>query len=228
MNRFVLLLFLIPAKQLLSQNTLLKDSLTIQLSKDSLRIYKQTKAKLYLRLESRNSFINREPVRLYGFLAGATFFERHIICGGIYSLDKRKESPLSNLDRRHNANHFLSLSYVDVSYQYVLFNHRYVQFNIPLEIGYGKFRVSSEIKGPGGNFSGYFVPIGASVQVICKPIRWAGISMIGGYRYVNNKHLRLNLEGFYYSVGLWIDARQVLRDFSYHKKKKKYRKLLEK
>jgi hypothetical protein len=204
------------------------DSLKLQLVKDSTFIYRTTNIKPYLRLESRNSFINKQPVRLFGFLVGATFVEKHVLSAGFYFLDKRKESPLSILDGRYNVNHFFALNYFDFSYQYILFNTKYFQSFVPIEFGYGKFKITSNnATSTFSDFSGDFIPISAGVQLIVKPIKWLGISGMAGYRYVKQEQAALNLRGFYYSAGVWVDIRQIYRNYKFQKKKKEFVRKIE-
>ncbi len=205
------------------------DSLKQILMQDSSHIFRVTKAKPYLRLESRNSFINKEPVRLFGFLAGATFFERHVLCAGFYFLDKSKDNPLALLDQNTNTNHFLSLNYLDFSYQYVLLNFKYIQLNIPLEMGYGKYKVDITDNSNNiiGTSNGNVAPISGGAQLIFKPIKWLGISAMGGYRFIKQKEGLLSLRGWYYTAGVWVDARHLIRNFNYYVlKKRKYKKEL--
>jgi len=224
-------LILVPSG-IFSQNyttNSLKDSLKQQLTKDSAFIYRTTKIKPYLRLESRNSFINKQPVRLFGFLVGVTLIEKHVLSAGFYFLDKRKESPLSILDGRYNVNHFFALSYFDFSYQYVLFNTKYFQAFLPLEFGYGKFKIASNsATSTFSDFSGDFIPVSAGVQLIAKPIKWVGISGMAGYRYVKQEQAALNLRGFYYSAGVWVDIRQIYRNYKFQRKKKEFSRIMAK
>lgn len=205
-----------------------KDSLKLQLAKDSSFIYRTTTIKPYLRLESRNSFINKQPVRLFGFLVGVTLIEKHVLSAGFYFLDKRKESPLSILDGRYNVNHFFALNYFDFSYQYILFNTKYFQAFLPLEFGYGNFKITSNsATSTFSDFSGDFIPISAGVQLIVKPIKWLGISGMAGYRYVKQEQAALNLKGFYYSAGVWLDIRQIYRNYKFQKKKREFVRRIE-
>ena len=52
-----------------------------------------------------------------------------------------------------------------------------------------------------------------------------GISSMIGYRYIYKKETFLNYDGLYYSIGLWLDFRQIYRDIKYYKiQKRNYRK----
>lgn len=207
------------------------DSLTLQLKADSTRIFRKTIAKPYLRVEDRSSFISKESINLLGFLAGVTLYEKHILCAGFYGLDKYSRRPLNLIDNDRYVNQYLKLNYYNFAYQYILFNKRYLQVNAPIEIGLGnyKIRVTDSLQRPIRHISGDFVPINAGLLFIIKPVRWGGISLLGGYRYVREEQIRqikLNFRGWYYSIGIWVDARLLFRHSNYYLRKRKYRKEL--
>jgi len=204
------------------------DSLTKHLMEDSARIYRPRLAKPYLRLENRYSFINKKPVNLVGFLAGATFLEKHVVCAGYYILNRNVQKSIELIDENNIiTREYVTLNYFVFSYQYVLFNKRFLQINIPVEIGYGIYDTHTTdsydvfIKKSNGSI----VPISTGLQFIFKPIKWIGISCVGGYRHaVQEKNISLNFTGFYYSFGIWVDARHITRWGRYQVKKTKYRR----
>jgi hypothetical protein len=203
------------------------DSLKAKLNKDSAWIYRKTIARPYLRLENRRSFIVDERVNFLGVQGGAVLYDRHIISAGYYFLDKRSKEAISSLDNSDGAiRQFSKLSYYVFSYQYILFNKRFVQLNTPIEIGYGTYGGAflDSAQTVSGNFDGTFVPAGAGLQLILKPVRWAGVSGSGGYRYVKQDAIRVRFNGWYYSFGVWIDARYLLREFRYYIQKRSYRR----
>ena len=203
------------------------DSLKLKLEQDSIHIYRKTIAKPYLRVESRRSFISEQSIALIGFLAGATLYEKHIFCAGFYASDRRSKESIDLIDNNRFVNQYLKLNYYNFAYQYILFNMRYMQLNIPLELGYGNYRIriTDSLNRPIRFLSGDFVPLNAGLLCILKPVRWAGISLLGGYRYVrpeNERQIELNFRGWYYSVGIWLDARQLLRNGRYYMNKRRY------
>ncbi len=93
-----------------SQESLIKskqaDSLQTKLANDSAYIFRKTKAKLYLRVENRRSFISQESINLFGFLAGVTLFEKHILCTGYYGMDKRSKKAIDIIDNARYVNQY--------------------------------------------------------------------------------------------------------------------------
>ncbi len=68
------------------------------------------------------------------------------------------------------------------------------------------------------------MPLGAGAKFIVKHIRWVGISTMIGYRYIPYKQNLLDYDGLYYSLGIWVDFRQIYRDIKYYGvQKKRYR-----
>jgi hypothetical protein len=66
--------------------------------------------------------------------------------------------------------------------------------------------------------------LGAATKIILKPVRWIGLSIMGGYRYVFEEKANLNLDGAYYSFGVWVDIRQIYRDIKFYGfQKRKYK-----
>jgi hypothetical protein len=211
-------------------NRLKLDSLSIQFKKDSTYIFRRTIAKPYLRLENRRSFLAAEKVNFNGFLAGANLHERHILSAGYYFLDKNSKQPLHLNKEKTATQQFSRLNYGVFSYQYVLLNGRFLQLNTPIEFGYGHYTASvtdslNQIERE--DVSGNFLPLGAGLQLIYKPIRWSGISVSGGYRYVRHDAISLRFNGWYYSFGLWIDARYLYRWLRYSVYKKRYKDKVE-
>jgi hypothetical protein len=220
---FFLLLFplLCPAQV----RTRLNDSLAARLRKDSMHIYRNTLAKPFLKIENRNTFIIREPVDFYGFMLGATFWNRHTIAAGFYFLDEKSRRPVAYRNEPGLTQQFMRFNYFNFAYQLVLLNRRYVQVNLPFEVGAGSYyaRTTDSASGIAGrHYSGTVIPFSIGAQVIGKITRWIGVSGTIGYRYVQNNKTLLQFNGLYYSYGVWVDARHLIRNFRYYRARKGY------
>jgi len=200
------------------------DSLRKKLAADSAYTFRKTRAKLYLRVENRNSFISGEQVNLFGFMAGTTFYEKHTVCAGYFYLYNRS-NPIRFGEGNSKTGYLLSMSYYNFSYLHILLNSRFVQLNLPFEVGYGTYKatVINEYNEETGRINGQIIPYGGGLQAIFKPVRWAGVSLIGGYRFVNQRRDGPDFRGWYYTLGLWLDARQIVRSYKYRSLKKRYR-----
>lgn len=202
------------------------DSLTQKLHEDSAFIFRPKYSKPYLRVENRYSFISKKPVNLIGFMAGVVYKDKHIFCAGYYTLNRFKQKSLEFVDANNiTRREYLILNYFIGCYQYVILNNKYLQINIPLEVGYGLFstQTTDNLETHFKKSNGYIVPISAGFQAKFKIVKWAGISVVGGYRHVvQERDIDLEFRGFYYSFGVWVDARHVTRHLKYHFKKKRY------
>jgi hypothetical protein len=217
---------LLPAQDDPGRKQVRLDSLKQQLRADSSRIFRYRPAKPYLRVENRYSFISQRPVNLVGFMAGATFLEKHILCAGYYILNRYNKESIEIIHANNvMTREYLSFNYFVFSYQYVLLSTRYLQINAPIELGYGLY--STKTTDPLGVFlgksTGNLIPISGGFQFIVKPLRWVGFSTVGGYRHtIQERSANLDFTGFYYSFGLWVDARHVFRSTRYYLKKRQY------
>ncbi len=204
------------------------ETLREQLRVDSAHIFRFTPWKAYLKLENRRTFVNRESIALIGGMAGAIYKEKHIMCVGYYFLNPGEDYSVRILEDNRFANQYLrQMEYYNLSYQYILFNQRFFQLNLPLELGYGRYHIDVEDNRSVRlrKIEGDIVPIGAGAQIILKPLRWAGFSFLGGYRYLRPeqvKQLRLNFKGWFYTIGVWVDARHLYRLSKYAFKKRDY------
>lgn len=224
-----LCLFFLLAGNLFSQSGAYRqrriDSLTFKLKKDSAYTFRFKKLRPYANIDNRNSFITKRPTNISGFQLGAIVNEYHTFGVGLYRLNSasHRDAPIRDNYRIDYLQYFTSF------YEYVLVNHRFIEIDLPFEFGIGKYKaqhidtVEPNVHDP---VSYGFIPLGAAGKVILKPVRWIGLSVMGGYRYVlENKLALLNLDGSYYSFGVWIDLRQIYRDVKYYGfQKRKYKR----
>lgn len=215
-----------------SRQKLQIDSLTEKLKTDSLHIYHFQKFRLIAAIDNRNSFIKKQAVNLYGFQVATVYKEKHTIGLGFYSLSahSKNNSRSKTSDSRNTILTDINLKYMTVFYQPALIDTRYFELDLPFEIGLGKFTINRQDSASGTilkPINSAIFPLGAGIMGIIKPFKWIGISGFVGYRYAKERNI--NFDGSYYSIGLWLDVRQVLRDCIYRLKiKPKYRKEIKK
>lgn len=169
-----------------------------------------------LNLDFRNSFINRQPVNVWGVNTGIVVGEkRHQITVGYYWLSYNSYLRLINWHR--NAARRLNLEYytkTDMAYGSLMFwgnpiNNRRWLFSIPVEIGAGKASAvrqdtqTDTLKG-WANWD-FFMPVQIGVYGQWKATRWVGLSAQVGYRYsVFQTNVSQHYNGTYYSIGTTI------------------------
>lgn len=209
------------------------DSLKHHLASDSTWIYRFNIYRPFCTIDNRNSFISNAPVNLRGFQLGFRYKEVHVFGFGIYRITPFSQRIFKITNPNNEIiNRSLKLNYSTLFYKFRIYNSRFLEVHIPVEAGVGMARArnfdsirqavikSEDIR---------IFPAGTGLQLILKPVKWAGLSTIGGYRLVNEGSIKLNFNGWYYSFGLWLDLRQIYRDTKYYGfTKKRYRREVKK
>lgn len=197
------------------------DSLTKKLEADSAHTYRFKKLRPYLNADSRNSFNPTNLTNISGLQYGVRVNEFHTFGIGLYTLSRfsTNNTPIDAVSKINR------LGYVNVFYEYILLNKKYYRVTLPFEVGAGGFQGRSlDTLSTYTYISKIFMPLGAGAKFIVKPIRWVGISTMIGYRYIPYKQNLLDYDGLYYSLGIWVDFRQIYRDIKYYGvQKKRYR-----
>lgn len=200
------------------------DALRTNLEKDSAYIYRFKTLRPYGNIDNRNSFLKNRASNFNGYQLGVIVNEYHTFGVGVYQLNRatRLSAPVKSGYRLRN------LMYTTAFYEYTLVNKTYFEMDLPFEIGYGRYRalftdsadaIYSRAVAP------WFVPLAAGVKFIGKPVRWIGLSLMVGYRYMVQEASILELNNLYFPVGIWVDLRQVYRDVKYYGfRKNRYRR----
>ena len=207
-----------------------RDSLKIKLKTDSAYIYRFQKLRPYVNLDQRNSFIKDAPINVNGFQLGILIKEKHVIGTGGYAItansqQKVKTRTVKNVDVEKE----LELKYLTLFYQYVAIDRRYLELDLQAEFGLGKFNL--KLTDSKTNIllldkSAGMIVSGIGPILVIKPFKWIGITGMAGYRITFEKNPNLNFSGAYYGYGLWLDIRQIIRNYKYSVKKRNYRKQL--
>jgi hypothetical protein len=204
------------------------DSLKKKFLQDSIHNYRFKKWRPYLSYDQRNSFIKKLPVSYRGVQVGCIYRDAQILGLGAYEIIQKAKNGITTTDNQNNTIGLnIYLKYSTLFYQYRLVNKRYYEVDIPLELGAGTSYI--RLQNPNGllinNLNKPIFPIGGGLQLILRPTKWFGVSIMGGYRYVGETYKDLNFNGSYYSIGVWVDVRQVYRDiYFYGFIKRKYKK----
>ncbi|MBA2611107.1 MAG: hypothetical protein H0U95_03995 [Bacteroidetes bacterium] len=198
------------------------DSLTLKLEQDSIHTFRFKKLRPYVNIDSQSSFKSSNHTIMGVYQAGVIVNEYHTFGLGFYNLTNFSKNNTS-IDALYKVKQF---SFVNIFYEYFLMNKRFLEIDTPFEIGVGGFQAQVNDSASNGiNISKLFVPLGAGVKFIVKPVRWIGLSSMIGYRYIPYKQNILGYAGFFYSFGVWIDFRQIYRDIKYYGvQKKRYRR----
>jgi hypothetical protein len=222
---------LVFSQNLTYQQQQYKDSLEAKLKADSTHIYRFQKYRPYVNLDRRNSFIRNAPINLNGIQLGVLINEKHAIgLGGYQITEKSQQKVKTKTDKNIDINRQLDMSYLTVFYQCTLIDRRFFELDVQIESGAGKYDLKfydiQTNKLITERSAGVLVE-GAGPQLTFKPVKWIGFNTMIGYRFTFEKNPNLNFNGAYYSYGVWLDIRQIIRDCNYYFiKKPKTRKLL--
>ena len=156
---------------------------------------------------------------------GLTLYEKHTLGLGFYSIQSSKRNMRIIGDKKENLNQNLQLKYLTVFYHYPLIDKKYFDFGLPVEAGLGYFTINVT-DSTGASIPGFPRPkapmliFGGGISLSVKPIRWAGIHFIAGYRVVKDNNTRLNFNGPFYAFGLQLYLHQIIQDSRYFIKKR--------
>lgn len=209
------------------------DSLKQQFKNDSAWIYRPKRIFPLVAIDQRNTFLKTSrttisPVNMWGAKAGVTLFDRHNLGIGVYQIQNISQRTRPRDGAQINQN--LTFQYATVFYEYSFIETRWWEIGIPVEAGYGIYKTTTTNLSTGhvSTRSGNAFPLGSALDVYFKPTRWFGINVMGGYRYVINNESRLNLNGWFYSIGGAVYIRQIFQDSRYFLKRRVYREEVKK
>lgn len=226
-NIFIII-FLIFCFKVFSQNDslsinkkqFLKDSLSKKFKKDSLHLYRFLKVRPYLDLDNRNTIIRDFRVNVRGFLAGIVLYEKHAIGVGYYRINhKSTDRIIKTIINSEEAFVTTRINYFTLFYYYILIDKKYFQINIPLEGGFGNYDINSFSKTSNELLQqniGKLLLVGSGLTLVVRPIKHIGLSSKIGYRLVSDETSNLNFNGLYYSLGVWLNIKQLYRDVRFY------------
>lgn len=218
-----LLILAVVSYKVCSQNYKL-DSLKCKLEEDSIKIFSVKKFLPILIFDTRNSVISSAKINIIGMQAGIVFWERDIAGIGGYKI---------RLPFRIEGNtnvYLLRVFYFTAFYQKVILDKRYHEIDIMGEAGLGQFTTHKEVNGQEEFVKkGSFNPLGLSAVYTLKPLKWLGIQTMGGYRWMIQKSFRETFSAPFYSVGLWLSVKDLIRAIRYNLIcKQRYKKEIQK
>ena len=215
----MLLVQALCAQQSIRQKTI-ADSLRASFVADSMHLYRPKNYRLMINYDNRNSVIQNTPVNFVGLQLGFSYKDTHTFGLGGYKITQKSQRPVHTRDADNRLlDQYLTLNYATLFYQYTLIDKRFFELDLPFEAGVGKAHlkiVDGEENSKVKEINRIIVPFGAGLQMIVKPVKWVGLSAMGGYRLVTDSDRRLNFNGWYYAYGIWLDVRQIYRDTRYY------------
>ncbi len=198
-----------------------------QFVKDSLEIMRARLIRPQLRIDNRITFHKGQTLTMNGVDAGVLLKEKLRLTLGYYALNDHLSAYSSVIDGEE-VQRLIKLNYGSINTEYYYMNTRFISLGLPLDFGFGytelKYRKVSN-RQLYGREAGFVFLIDFGLSAIYKPIRWIGVKGVVGYRkYLINPVKDMSFSGFFTSLGLVVDLREIIKDVSMYKLKKKYRR----
>lgn len=194
--------------------------------KDSTHIVQVKLVRPQFRFDNRTIFIKGQTLNITGFDAGVLLKEKLRLTLGYYASVKNikaERETIDNIEFEREA----SLNYGSINVEFIYKNTRYISLGMPLDFNFGKntLTYTNVISRDQQRASGFAFMTDFGLSAILKPIRWIGIKGIVGYRKtIFNQVKGARNDGFFTSIGIYVDIREVAKDVQMFKLKKKYRK----
>lgn len=198
-----------------------------QFIKDSIEIVSRGAIRPQIRLDNRLTFHKGQSLTMNGIDAGVLLNEKLRLTAGFYHLSDHLNAYTTEIDGAE-VRRVLKLNYGSFNTEFFYLHTRFLSLGMPLDFGLGTTRLSYQNTSTGevfGREGGLVFLTDFGFSAIFKPIRWVGIKGVAGYRkLLINPVKSFNFDGFFTSIGLNLDLREVIKDISLYRLKKKYRR----
>ncbi len=193
---------------------------------DSLRIIKPKLIRPQFRFDNRIAFFEKQRITIAGLDVGILVKNKFRIALGYYQMDNQLESITKTIGTETYSGQYL-LKYLALNTEFIYLNKRYFSLGMPLEFGVGtnslkyKSMVSDAFtRTERANVAMSYFGLSGTF----KPIRWIGLKTAVGYRKtLFNGLSNLKVDGFYTSVGITVDFREIITDYKMYRLKRRYK-----
>ena len=198
-----------------------------QFIKDSLEIIKPILIRPQLRAANRVSFHLGQKLTLNGFDAGVLLKDKLRLALGYYFSNGNINAYKTSYEGIA-VERLLGLNYGSINTEYIFLRKRFLSLGLPLDFGFGRNKINYLDIVSGENFgaeSGPMFLTDFGFSGIFKPIRWVGLRGVVGYRkFIISRVKNFNFDGGFYSIGLSVDIREIIKDLRMCRLKNKYKK----
>lgn len=174
-------------------------STTAQPTLDTIKLSLKQKPHLFGKFDSRNSFINNSRAKIFGLKTGLNFGNRLYFGIGYNQLNPPSED-FDKIIYVVNANAelekttaMLRLFYISVHAEYVFYQTKHWELSMPLQFGVGqtyyKYNQFGKRKVIDKDLNFIYEP---AVSVEYKFVKWAGVGVDVGYRFMLTSYKNLN------------------------------------
>lgn len=198
-----------------------------QFINDSIKIVTPKLFRPQIRMDEKIIYNSSNRLSSLSLDAGVIIKEKLRVMLGYTRLANINEMKIVNKDNLKSVSY--NGAYINNNYEFIYSNKRFYNISLPIEFCVGKNTLYyknfndeniTESKISSMNIIAY---LGASFTY--KPIRCLGLRLSCGYRKtLYNKIKFIQTDGVYSSVGLFIDIREIIKDYKLYKIKKAYNK----
>lgn len=178
---------------------MLKTSIIAQPTLDTIRMCLKQKPHLFGKFDTRNSFINNSRAKVFGLKTGLNFGKRLYFGIGYNQLNP----PSADFDKTitiinsngefENTTAMLRMAYISMHAEYVFYQTKHWQLSMPLQFGVGqtfyKYNQFGKRKVIDKDYNFIYEP---AVSVEYKFVKWVGVGVDVGYRFMLTNYKTLN------------------------------------
>ena len=204
-----------------------KDTAQLRFLNDSIKLTIPKLIRVEARIDSRASTFERTQVNIYGYYLGVMIKSKLSLGLGYYRINS--VVPAQKIIDGVNTSSSLIVNCGSINSELIYYNRRFISLGFPLEFAFGQYNLTNtltdnnELIGQQIKFLA-FANFGLSGTF--KPFKFLGLKLMGGYRksiYPEEKTFEFN--GFYSSLGLFIDVADFTTNIKMYKLLKKHHKV---
>jgi hypothetical protein len=195
--------------------------------KDSLAIIRPPLARPQFKLDNRVAFHGKQTLDINGIDAGVLLSNKLRVTLGYYGM-KGSLQEFSVVKEGVEYTRLIEMDYGSLNTELIYKDWRFFSLGMPFEIAAGVNKLSTknvtdnEIT---GSQTGPLLFFNFGVSGAFKPMRFMALKGMVGYRKVGfNRVKDFNFDGFFTSIGLNLDFREIVNDVKMYKLKKRYKR----
>jgi hypothetical protein len=229
-NNVLIYMLFVFCSHLQSQTDSVYKKARLNYVSDSIKISKPKYIRPQLGFDNRKSFIRNSPVDITGYYAGIIVKNHFKFTLGYYRVNAEGRANKKLKDKAVVTIRDLELYYTTFNFEYLPVNKRFIKLGLPIDFGYGfsNLNIYSEDKTKTlYKSSGQFIPFSIGTELTLKPLRWIGLNGLVGYRKIlKNSEPRIDFDGLFYSYGISIEVKEIIKDMRLFYAKKRFKKAM--
>lgn len=166
---------------------------------DTIKLSLKQKPHLFGKFDTRNSFIDNSRAKIFGLKTGLNFGNRLYFGIGYNQLNPPSQDfdklifIVNSNGELEKTSAFLRLAYMSVHAEYVFYQTKHWELSMPLQFGVGqsyyKYNQYGKRKVIEKDYNFIYEP---AISVEYKIVKWAGVGVDVGYRFMFTSYKKLN------------------------------------